>query len=97
MTFSGPRPGSMTTVMGQWSHQAGPTVVPSGREPVLASALLLASVFFATAARGQEAHVQSGGSVTGPEAGDVSETGKKLANPLSTWVPNWSPHRGREN
>jgi hypothetical protein len=68
-----------------------------GRQPVLASALLLASVFFATAARGQEAHVQSGGSVTGPEAGDVSETGKKLANPLPTWVRNWSPHRGREN
>ena len=54
-----------------------------GRQPVVAPALLLAFVFFATTARGQEAHVQPGGGATAPEAGDVSETGKKLANPLS--------------
>jgi hypothetical protein len=54
-----------------------------GQQPVVASALLLAFVFFATAARGQETHVQPAGGVTAPEAGDVSETGKKLANPLS--------------
>ena len=54
-----------------------------GRQPVVAPALLLAFIFFATASRGQEARVQPGGGVTAPEAGDVSETGKKLANPLS--------------
>jgi hypothetical protein len=55
----------------------------AGRQPFVALALLLGHVFFTTAARGQEAHVQPGGGVTAPEAGDVSETGKKLANPLS--------------
>jgi hypothetical protein len=51
--------------------------------PAFALTLLLALVFFATAARGQEARGLPGDSVTAPEAGDVSETGKKLANPLS--------------
>jgi hypothetical protein len=41
-----------------------------------------ASVCFATAARGQEARVQPGEGVTAPPASDVSETGKKLSNPL---------------
>ena len=55
-----------------------------GRHPVVASALLLAFVFFATAARGQGPPVQpGGGGVTAPEGGDASETGKKLSNPLS--------------
>jgi len=54
-----------------------------GRRPVVAPALLLAFVFFTTAARGQEAPVEPGGGVTAPEAGDASETAKKLANPLS--------------
>ncbi len=52
-------------------------------QPVVASALLLAFVFFATAARGEEPRVQPGGGVTAPEHGDVAETGKKLSNPLS--------------
>jgi len=49
----------------------------------MALALLITFVFFATSARGQEARVQPGGGVTAPEGGDVSETGKKLSNPLS--------------
>ena len=48
----------------------------------MALALLLAFVSFATAAHAQEPRVQPG-VVAGPEAADVSETGKKLANPLS--------------
>src|SRR5437868_1088618 len=48
-----------------------------------APALLLAIVFFATAARGQEARVERGDGVTAPEPGDAAETAKKLANPLS--------------
>jgi hypothetical protein len=55
----------------------------AGRQPVVAPALLLTFVLFATSARGQEARVQPGGGVTAPEGGDVSETGKKLSNPLS--------------
>jgi hypothetical protein len=53
------------------------------RQSVVAPALLLAFVFFATAAHAQEAGVQPGGGVAEPKSGDVSETGKKLANPLS--------------
>jgi hypothetical protein len=48
-----------------------------------ATALLLASFFFASAAPGQETRVVPGGNVTEPAEGDVSETGKKLSNPLS--------------
>ena len=59
------------------------TTIRSARVGRVAPGLLLALVFFATAGRGQEAHVPPGGGVTTPEAGDVSETGKKLANPLS--------------
>ncbi len=51
-------------------------------QPVVASALLLAVVYFPTAARGEEPRVQLGG-VTAPEHDDVAETGKKLSNPLS--------------
>ena len=54
-----------------------------GWQAVVPSALLLALVFFATAARGQEPRVQPGGGVTAPEHGDVAETGKKLSNPIS--------------
>src|SRR5205814_1835169 len=54
-----------------------------GRQAVVSSALLLAFVFFTTAARGQEARVEPVGGVTAPEADDASETAKKLANPLS--------------
>jgi hypothetical protein len=43
-----------------------------GWQPVVASALLLAFVFFATAARGEEPRVQPGG-VTAPEHGDVAD------------------------
>jgi hypothetical protein len=54
-----------------------------GQQPVVASALLLlAFVFCATAAHGQESPAKPGGA-TAPEGGDVSETGKKLSNPLS--------------
>jgi hypothetical protein len=53
-----------------------------GRQPAVALALLLAFVSFVTAAHAQEPRVQPG-VVAGPEAADVSETGKKLANPLS--------------
>jgi hypothetical protein len=54
-----------------------------GRQPVVASALLLAFVSLVIPARGQQTTIQSGGGVTAPEAGDVVETGKKLSNPLS--------------
>src|SRR5688572_5798512 len=53
-----------------------------GRQPVVAPALLLAFVSLAIPARGQQTAVRPGGDVTAPEA-DVSETGKKLSNPLS--------------
>ena len=53
-----------------------------GRQPVVAPALLLAFVSLAIPARGQQTAVQPGG-VTAPEAGDVSQIGKKLSNPLS--------------
>lgn len=62
------------------------TAIRSARvwwQPVVASALLLAFVFFATATRGEEPPVQPGGGVTAPEHGDVAETGKKLSNPVS--------------
>lgn len=49
----------------------------------VASALLLACMFFATVAHGQEPGSQSGAGATAPPNGDVSETGKKLSNPLS--------------
>ena len=49
----------------------------------MAPALLLAFVSLAIPARGQQTAVQPGGGVTAPEAGDVSETGRKLSNPLS--------------
>jgi hypothetical protein len=49
----------------------------------VASALLLAFVFFATAARGEEPRVQPGGGVTAPEHGDLAETDRKLSNPIS--------------
>ncbi|RPJ52293.1 MAG: hypothetical protein EHM23_33060 [Acidobacteria bacterium] len=54
-----------------------------GWQPVVAWALLLAFVFFPTAARGEEPRVQPGGGVTAHQSGDVAETGKKLSNPLS--------------
>src|SRR4029077_1481315 len=54
-----------------------------GRQSVVEPALLLAFVSLAIPARGQQTAVQPGGGVTAPEAGDVSETGKKLSNPLS--------------
>jgi hypothetical protein len=55
-----------------------------GRQPFVAQALLLAFVSLAIPARGQQTAIQpAGGGVTAPEAGDVSETGKKLSNPLS--------------
>ena len=53
------------------------------RQSVVTPALLLAFVFFTTAARGQEARVERGSGVTAPEADDVSEASKKLANPVS--------------
>ena len=53
------------------------------RQPAVAPALLLTLIFFTTAARGQGARVEPGDGVTASEAGDVSETSKKLANPLS--------------
>jgi hypothetical protein len=53
-----------------------------GRQPVITSVLLLAFLFFVTAACGQEPPVQTGGSAASRD-GDVSETGKKLSNPLS--------------
>lgn len=54
-----------------------------GWQPVVAPALLLAFISLAIPARGQQTAVQPGGGVTAPEAGDVSETGRKLSNPLS--------------
>jgi hypothetical protein len=54
-----------------------------GRQSVVAPALLLAFVSLAIPAPAQQTAVQPGGGVTAPEAGDVSETGKKLSNPLS--------------
>jgi hypothetical protein len=53
------------------------------RQPVVAPALLLAFVSLAIPVRGQQAAVQPGGGATALEAGDVSETGRKLSNPLS--------------
>jgi hypothetical protein len=53
------------------------------RQSVMALALLLAFISFATAAHAQDAVGHSGSGVAEPESGDVSETSKKLANPLS--------------
>jgi len=54
-----------------------------GRQPFVAPALLLAFVYLAIPARGQQTAVQPGGSIIAPEAGDVADTGRKLSNPLS--------------
>jgi hypothetical protein len=53
------------------------------RQSVVAPALLLAFVSFATGARAQEAGTQPGSGAARTDFVDVSETGKKLANPLS--------------
>jgi hypothetical protein len=50
---------------------------------VMAPALLLALIVSAGAARGQEPAKTPGGDLAAPDAADVSETGKKLSNPLS--------------
>ena len=54
-----------------------------GRHRFVQQALLLAFVSLAIPAHGQQAVVQPSSGATGPEAGDVAETGKKLSNPLS--------------
>ena len=54
-----------------------------GRRPVVAPALLLAFVYFAITARGQQTASPARRRSDGARNGDVSETGRKLSNPLS--------------
>jgi hypothetical protein len=72
--------------MADMSTKEHTTIIRSAsvwRQSVVAPALLLAFVSLAIPAGGQQTAVRPGGGVTAPEAGDVSETGRKLSNPLS--------------